>query len=55
MRQYLPSAYGAVRRGEIRPSAQNLIVHHVREVLSDYSQACGEHASAGAQHGGTTQ
>ena len=55
LRQYLPAAYAAVRRGEIRPSAQNLIVHHVREVLSDYSQACGEHASAGAQHGGTTQ
>jgi D-tagatose-1,6-bisphosphate aldolase subunit GatZ/KbaZ len=55
LRQYLPSAYGAVRRGELRPSAQNLIAHHVREVLIDYSQACGEQASAGAQHGGTTQ
>ncbi|MGN6454492.1 MAG: D-tagatose-bisphosphate aldolase, class II, non-catalytic subunit [Steroidobacteraceae bacterium] len=55
LRQYLPAAYAAVRTGEIRPSAQNLIVHHVREVLSDYSQACGEHAGAGAQHGGPTQ
>ena len=55
LRQYLPSAYGAVRRGEIRPSAQNLIVHHVRQVLTDYSQACGQCATTGAQTGGTTQ
>ena len=55
LRQYLPSAYGAVRRGEIRPSAQNLMVHHVRQVLSDYSRACGQQANAGAQNGGTIQ
>jgi len=55
LRQYLPSAYGAVRRGEIRSSAQSLIVHHVREVLSDYSQACGQRADTGAQNGGTKQ
>jgi D-tagatose-1,6-bisphosphate aldolase subunit GatZ/KbaZ len=48
LRQYLPAAYGAVRRGEIRPSAQNLIVHHVRQVLSDYSWACGPRADAAA-------
>ena len=55
LRQYLPSAYRAVRRGEIRPRAQNLIVHHVREVLSDYSWACGQRADTGAQNGGITQ
>jgi tagatose-1,6-bisphosphate aldolase non-catalytic subunit AgaZ/GatZ len=55
LRQYLPSAYDAVRRGAIRPSAQNLIVHHVRLVLSDYWQACSQPANDGAQHGGTTQ
>jgi len=49
LRQYLPSAYGAVRRGEIRPSAQNLIVHQVRQVLSDYSQACTPRADAAAK------
>jgi len=54
LRQYLPSAYGAVRRAEIRPSAQNLIVHHVRQVLCDYSQACTPRADAAARKGGTT-
>ncbi|HEY6824043.1 MAG TPA: D-tagatose-bisphosphate aldolase, class II, non-catalytic subunit [Steroidobacteraceae bacterium] len=55
LRQYLPLAYGAVRRAELRPSAQNLIVHHVRQVLSEYSWACGQRADAGAQNGGITQ
>jgi D-tagatose-1,6-bisphosphate aldolase subunit GatZ/KbaZ len=54
LRQYLPSAYEAVRRGQLRPSAQNLIVHHVRQVLRDYSQACGPPADDGAQTGETT-
>jgi D-tagatose-1,6-bisphosphate aldolase subunit GatZ/KbaZ len=53
LRQYLPAAYGAVRRGEIRPSAQNLIVHHVRQVLSDYSWACSRTADAAAAARGT--
>ena len=53
LRQYLPAAYGAVRRGEIRPSAQNLIVHHVRQVLSDYSWACGPRSDAAAVARGT--
>ncbi|MBV9317458.1 MAG: D-tagatose-bisphosphate aldolase, class II, non-catalytic subunit [Gammaproteobacteria bacterium] len=54
LRQYLPSAYEPVRRGQLRPSAQNLIVHHVRQVLRDYSQACGPPADDGAQKGETT-
>lgn len=53
LRQYLPAAYGAVRRGEIRPSAQSLIVHQVRQVLSDYSWACGSRAAADAAARGT--
>jgi D-tagatose-1,6-bisphosphate aldolase subunit GatZ/KbaZ len=53
LRQYLPAAYGAVRRGDIRPSAQQLIVHHVRQVLSDYSWACGQRAGAAAAARGT--
>jgi D-tagatose-1,6-bisphosphate aldolase subunit GatZ/KbaZ len=53
LRQYLPAAYGAVRRGEIRPSARSLIVHHVRQVLSDYSWACGPRADAAALARGT--
>ena len=50
LRQYLPAAHAAVRRGEIATSAQSLVVHHVRRVLSDYSQACGPGADA-AQRG----
>ena len=55
LRQYLPSAYRAVQRGELRPGASSLIVHHVRRVLNDYSQACGQQADAGAQNGGAKQ
>ena len=53
LRQYLPAAYGAVRRGEIRPSAQSLIVHQVRQVLSDYAGACSPRADAAAIARGT--
>jgi D-tagatose-1,6-bisphosphate aldolase subunit GatZ/KbaZ len=55
LRQYLPAASSAVLRGGLRPSAQNLIVQHIRQVLHDYSQACSQPANAGAQNGGTTQ
>jgi D-tagatose-1,6-bisphosphate aldolase subunit GatZ/KbaZ len=55
LRQYLPAAYAAVRRGEIGTSAQSLIVHHIRRVLSDYSQACGHRADAAAAARGTPQ
>jgi D-tagatose-1,6-bisphosphate aldolase subunit GatZ/KbaZ len=40
LRQYLPSAYAAVRRGEIGTSLQSLVIHHIRQVLTDYSSAC---------------
>jgi len=55
LRQYLPAASSAVLRGGLRPSAQNLIVQHIRQVLHDYSEACSRPADAGAQNGGTTQ
>jgi D-tagatose-1,6-bisphosphate aldolase subunit GatZ/KbaZ len=42
LRQYLPAAYAAVRRGEIQTSAQSLLVHQVRQVLGEYSRACGQ-------------
>jgi D-tagatose-1,6-bisphosphate aldolase subunit GatZ/KbaZ len=54
LRQYLPAAYAAVRRGEIQTSAQSLLVHQVRQVLSEYSRACGPQAAV-AVDGGTTQ
>ena len=53
LRQYLPAAYAAVRRGEIQTNAQDLLVHQVRQVLSEYSRACDPKAAA--VDGGTTQ
>jgi len=55
LRQYLPAASSAVLRGGLRPSAQNLIVQHIRQVLYDYSEACSQPANAAAQNGGITQ
>ena len=46
LHQYLPFAVEPVRRGELRPSARNLIVHHVQQVLAGYSRACHPDASA---------
>ena len=40
LHQYLPSAHDAVRAGRLRPDAQGLITHHVRQVLGEYSSAC---------------
>jgi D-tagatose-1,6-bisphosphate aldolase subunit GatZ/KbaZ len=48
LRQYLPASYAAVRRGEIRTSAQSLAVHHVRQVLAEYSSACNQMAATTA-------
>ena len=47
LHQYLPAACDPVRRGELRPGARNLIVHHIRQVLAGYARACGAggHAS----------
>jgi D-tagatose-1,6-bisphosphate aldolase subunit GatZ/KbaZ len=38
--QYLPAGYAAVRAGAISPSLPNLLIHHVRRVLVQYSRAC---------------
>ena len=38
--QYLPAGYAAVRRGEITPRVPDLVMHHVRQVLRQYSAAC---------------
>jgi D-tagatose-1,6-bisphosphate aldolase subunit GatZ/KbaZ len=40
LRQYLPAVHAAVRRGEIETSAQSFVVHHIRQVLGEYSEAC---------------
>ena len=44
LRQYLPSAYEAVRRGETQATLQCLVIHHIREVLTQYSRACDRRA-----------
>jgi D-tagatose-1,6-bisphosphate aldolase subunit GatZ/KbaZ len=55
LRQYLPAAYAAVRRGEIQTSAQSLLVHQVSRVLTDYSQACNLKTDASASDRGIRQ
>ncbi|HWZ62573.1 MAG TPA: D-tagatose-bisphosphate aldolase, class II, non-catalytic subunit [Steroidobacteraceae bacterium] len=44
LRQFLPDAWDAVRRGETQVSLQSLVIHHIREVLSQYSRACDQRA-----------
>jgi D-tagatose-1,6-bisphosphate aldolase subunit GatZ/KbaZ len=44
LRQFLPSAWDAVHRGETQISLQGLVIHHIREVLSQYSRACDQRA-----------
>jgi D-tagatose-1,6-bisphosphate aldolase subunit GatZ/KbaZ len=44
LRQYLPAACEAVRRGETQLSLQSLVIHQIREVLSQYSRACDQRA-----------
>jgi D-tagatose-1,6-bisphosphate aldolase subunit GatZ/KbaZ len=46
LREYLPAVHAAVRRGEIEKSAQSFVVHHIRQVLSEYSRACDPSAGA---------
>lgn len=38
--QYLPSAYDAVRSGALPLRISECIVHHVRQILAQYSRAC---------------
>jgi D-tagatose-1,6-bisphosphate aldolase subunit GatZ/KbaZ len=38
--QYLPAAHAAVRAGKIRMRMTDLVIHHIRHVLSRYSRAC---------------
>jgi D-tagatose-1,6-bisphosphate aldolase subunit GatZ/KbaZ len=38
--QYLPAAHAAVRAGKIPARMTELVIHHVRQVLSHYSRAC---------------
>jgi D-tagatose-1,6-bisphosphate aldolase subunit GatZ/KbaZ len=52
LHQYLPEAHAALRRGEIRLSARDLVIHQIRQVLAEYSRACD---GAAAQDRGSKQ
>ena len=41
LRQYLPSGYAARRGSRDKLSARALLLHHVRQVLDEYTLACG--------------
>ncbi len=38
--QYLPMAYEAVRAGAIAPRMTEMVVHHIRHILAQYTRAC---------------
>ena len=38
--QYMPLQYAAVRAGELQPTAENLIRHHIMQVTDCYAAAC---------------
>jgi D-tagatose-1,6-bisphosphate aldolase subunit GatZ/KbaZ len=44
LRQYLPSGCELLHRGATQPSLQDLVIHHIREVLTQYSRACDPQA-----------
>ena len=52
LRQYLPTAYAALRRGEIQMSARAFVIYQIRQVLAEYSSACD---GAPAQNRGSTK
>jgi D-tagatose-1,6-bisphosphate aldolase subunit GatZ/KbaZ len=44
LHEYLPAETAALRAGDIRMSARNLLIHHIRRVLAGYSAACQPHS-----------
>jgi D-tagatose-1,6-bisphosphate aldolase subunit GatZ/KbaZ len=42
LHEYLPAETAALRAGDIRMSARNLLIHHIRRVLAQYSAACNQ-------------
>ncbi len=41
--QHLPAAHAAVRAGTLPARMTELVIHHIRQVLSHYSRACDPH------------
>jgi len=46
LRQYLPNAHRAVRRGEIALTARGILIYQVRQILGEYSSACRQGGAA---------
>jgi D-tagatose-1,6-bisphosphate aldolase subunit GatZ/KbaZ len=42
LHEYLPAETAALRAGDMKMSARNLLIHHIRSVLAGYSAACGQ-------------
>lgn len=42
IKQYLPTQYEAIRRGELANNPKALVMHKIDEVLMDYSSACNQ-------------
>jgi D-tagatose-1,6-bisphosphate aldolase subunit GatZ/KbaZ len=42
LHEYLPAETAALRAGDMKLTARNLVIHHIRRVLSNYSRACSE-------------
>lgn len=45
LKQYLPNQYAAIRGGDLQNDPEELIIHKIDEVLSQYAQACSLHGS----------
>jgi D-tagatose-1,6-bisphosphate aldolase subunit GatZ/KbaZ len=43
--QYLPAAYEAIRAGELALKGEDLVIHHIRETLTQYSRACDQRST----------
>ena len=43
--QFLPSQYAAIRAGQLRPRARDLVLHAIEQVLGQYSAACTDNLS----------
>lgn len=43
--QYLPSAYEAIRAGALPLRGEDMVIHHIRETLTQYSRACDQRSS----------
>jgi D-tagatose-1,6-bisphosphate aldolase subunit GatZ/KbaZ len=43
--QYLPAAYEAIRSGDLALRGQDIVIHHIRETLTQYSRACDQRST----------